>query len=239
MKQHFLRGICCAALTALLLLSSGCGEKVKIDVHLTYDAESNTLVDPASGRVYAFASVAYEPAYVGDPYADWGDIILHEVDGFSPEKLLTEAWEGVGSMVYAVDSPLPTLKEMQPDKIMVCTTQMTTACIMEILDLETVTEAVYYLETGENVAVPEHGTSSYSMKFCSEDYEGLYYNVIYIAVGEGENTQAYLYDRSTKKCAAIPYDVFFGTMYSDEEDPVMAESGMGLGEGEEIEIGFE
>lgn len=237
MKKHFLRCFGGAVLAAGMLLLSGCDEAVNIDVHLTYDSANDALVSADGAHDYRFASVSYEPAYVGDAYADWDDIILYAVDGFSPDDLLTEAWGGIGSMVYAADKPLPTLKEMEPDRIMVCTTALTTTCISEIVDLETVTEAVYYLTTGEAVTLPENGTESYSLKFCSADYEGLYYNIIYISVGDGEDARIYLYDRGDKKCVEVPYEVFLGSMYFENEDTV-AESGISIGAGEESEIDF-
>ena len=233
------------SLLALLpcLALCGCDDTVKVDVHLTYDAAQDALVETEYGLADGFASVSYEPAYVGDAYADWEETVLYEVKGWSPEVLLTEEWGGIGSMLYALDSPLPTLREMNPDTIYVCSTGTTTSCLLTVDDLDTVTEAAYYFLTGEAIALPEDGDVSYSMKFHSDDYAGIYYNLVYIQRGEGEEREIFLYDRGEKRCVQIPDEVFYDWMYTDEVETVAEVSGEGLSgdglsEGEEIVITF-
>ncbi len=238
MKKNLHRTCGALLLAMAALLASGCEEKVAVDVHLTYETEHDALVNADLGLDYRFASVSYEPAFIGDPWADWDDILFCTVEGYAPEDLLTEEWTGVGSMLYAADKPLPALAEMDCDKIMVCQSSTTTTCLFEVTEEDIVAEAVRCLTEGEAVTLPENGDESFSMKFCSEEYAGIYYNVVYIAVGQGENTKPYLYDRGEKKCVALPYALFDGIMYAEDEEAVTANPGISLGEGEEIEIGF-
>ncbi len=230
-----------AAVLALTLLSaaalSGCEEKIKVDVRLTYDATNDALISEDASLDYRFASVSYEPADVGDPYADWDGIILYAVDGYAPEKLLTEEFTGVGGLLYAYDSPLPTLAELDADRILICRIGTSkTTCLAEIDEKEVVAQAVSYLTDGENVPLPEDGTSSLSMKFHSNEHSGIYYSVSYISVGEDENRRVYLYDRGdTKKCVEVPYELFLGWVYSEEDEVT---GGYDLSEGGEVTIAF-
>lgn len=235
-----------AGVTALLLVFcmlsfSGCDKKSpKVEAHLTYDSTSDVLLDEERGIAYAFASVSYEPAYVGDAYADWESTVLYQVKGFSPKQLLTEEWTGVGGLLYNRENPLPSLEEMNPDEIYVCTSGMATSCILTIDDAKVVSDAVYYLQNGENVPLPEDGEMTLSMKFLSDDYEGIYYNVLYIERGEGEARQVFLYDRGEKKCAEIPYAVFDGWMYGgDDELAGELSTGETLSEGGELVMSFD
>ena len=244
MKQYSDRSRAARLIAALLLawmpaaMLAGCkSDQIRVDVHLTYDAERDALTDAERGVAYQWASVSYEPAVVGSPYADWDDIILYEVADWDPALLLTEEWTGVGGLLYASDHPLPTLREMDPDLIYICTSSVTTTCIGQIDDREVVTEAVYYLETNESVGLPDDGTTSCYLKFASEDYAGIYYNIVYIERGSGADMQIFLYDRGTKKCVEVPYALFDGWMYSDETEDAAA-GGYDLTEGDDVVISF-
>ena len=221
-------------LLCMLLSLVSCGEKKpEIKAHLVYDAASDTLRDEERGISYAFASVSYEPAYVGDAYADWQDTILYEVEGWSSKKLLTEEYEGVGGLIYDEKSPLPTLDEMEADKIYCCLNGKT--CIQIVEDKDVIGKAVELLTTGEAVELPTDGIFSMSMKFASNQYAGIYYSVLYIEMGDTAYAERYLYDRGTKRCVSAG-DLFLGTLYYDVENT--EESREPLKPGDDIEIKF-
>ncbi len=229
--KRALSALCVASLLLIPALSfTGCNESTpKPKVHLTY--ETGRLVNAEEDLSYKFASVSWEPVAVGDVYADWDEKLLYEVAGVDPETILTEEFAGVGGLLYAEDKPLPEIGQMKADEILVCTTGSKTVGIMSIVDRAVVEKAASLLSEGETVDPPEP-TNSYSFKFMSPDYEGLYYNVIYIEVGTGKDLTCYLYDRGTKRCVEMPYDLFYGHMYSDEES-VLPEGGMDIGDLEE------
>ena len=231
--------ILCAALILCAVSLTACKDKVKVDVHLTYDPERDALVEDNLGLDYRFASISYEPATITVPYADWEDVILYTVKGWDPKELLTEEFSGVGGLLYATDKPLPEFADMNCDEIFVCTSSATTVCLSTINDAEVVAEAVHQLTQGEVVDLPEDGQETYHLKFHSSDYEGLYYNVLFIMRGDGEEGDYFLYDRGTKRCVEVPYALFYGWIYDDTEDTLPTEGVYEIEPGGDgIEIGF-
>ena len=231
--------ILCAALILCAVSLTACKDKVKVDVHLTYDPERDALVEDNLGLDYRFASISYEPATITVPYADWEDVILYTVKGWDPKELLTEEFSGVGGLLYAADKPLPEFADMNCDEIFVCTSSATTVCLSTINDAEVVAEAVHQLTQGEVVDLPEDGQETYHLKFHSSDYEGLYYNVLFIMRGDGEEGDYFLYDRGTKRCVEVPYALFYGWIYDDTEDTLPTEGVYEIEPGGDgIEIGF-
>ena len=238
MKKQ-LKCLLCAALLVGAAAITSCEEKIKVDVHLTYDMERDALVEETLGLDYRFASVSYEPATITEPYADWEDVILYTVKGWDPKVLLTEEYSGIGGLLYAADQPLPEFADMNCNQIYVCTSSLSTVCLTTIDDAELVTEAVNQLTLGESIDLPEDGHSTYHLKFHSDDYAGLYYNVLFIMRGEGEEGDYFLYDRGTKKCVEVPYELFYGWIYDDTEDTIPTEGIYEVTPGDEgIEIGF-
>lgn len=237
--KKLLQCLLCAALLVGTAAITACEEKIKVDVHLTYDAERDALVEDNLGLDYRFASISYEPATITDPYADWGDVVLYTVKGWDPEVLLTEEYSGIGGLLYAADHPLPEFADMNCNQIYVCTASSTTICLSTIDDAEVVAEAVNQLTQGEPVDLPEDGQTTYHLKFHSDDYAGLYYSVLFIMRGEGEEGDYFLYDRGTKTCVEVPYELFDGWIYDDTEETLPTEGIYEVTPGDEgIEIGF-
>ena len=238
--KKLLKRILCAALVLCAVSLTACEEKIRVDVHLTYDAERDALVEDSRGLDYRFASVSYEPATITEPYADWEDVILYTVKGWDPRELLTEAYSGIGGLLYAADKPLPALADMNCSEILVCTSSSMTVCLSTVDDEEVVTEAVNQLTQGALVDLPEDGQETYHLKFRSDDYEGLYYSVLFIIRGDGEEGDYFLYDRGTKRCVEVPYELFYGWIYDDTEDTLPEEGIYEITPGDDgIEIGFD
>ena len=221
MKSYKILSLLLAA--CMFFALCGCEEKIKVDVHLTYDGAADVLKNEADGTAYTWASVSYEPAYVGDPYADWDKTVLYEVKGWDPKTLLTEEYQGIGGILYNETYDLPSLSEMNADTIYVCVGETSTSCIYLIEDKETAARAADLLENGETVTLPDNGQLTMSLKFASPDYDGIYYSVLYIEMGETAEDDRYLYDRGTKRCVKIEDDLFFGTLYG--ENPELPENG--------------
>ena len=232
-------GILCAALILVSVSVTACKEKVKVDVHLTYDAAREALVEDTLGLEYSFASVSYEPAVYTEPYADWDGVVLYTVKGWDPTELLTEEYNGIGGLLYAADKPLPAIEDMNCNTAIVCTVGAATIGLSTIDDADVVAEAVELLTAGETVDLPEDGHTTYHLKFHADDYEGIYYNVIFIMRGEGAEGDYFLYDRGTKRCVEVPYELFYGWIYDDSEDTLPTEGIYDVTPGEDgIEIGF-
>ena len=214
--------LCCVCLLLLPALTS-CSktnqDEIKIEVHLTYDAAQGALVSE-DGLCYLFAPVSYEPAIVYQPYADWDDMVFYTVKGWDPRKLLTEEYTGIGGLLYAADSPLPSFADMKCTSIEVCAEDQ---YLNTIDDADVVARAVSALTTGETIALPTDGTSVFHLRFCSKTYEGIYYAVLFIMRGEGPDASYFLYDRGTKRCVQVPYELFLNWIY-DEEDGVQTGS---------------
>lgn len=230
-----------AALLAACMLAPlcGCEEKIRVDVHLTYDGERDVLVNPAADCAYTWASVSYEPAYVGEPYADWDKTLLYQVKGWEPDTLLTEEFSGVGGLLYNENYALPTLGEMNADTIYVCVGETSTSCIYLIEDKDTVARAAELMETGETVELPGDGVLTMSLKFTSPDYEGIYYSILYIEMGEEIEDDRYLYDRGTKRCVKIEDDLFLGTLYGGEEPELPENAGGTVDENGDVIFNFD
>ena len=238
MKKQ-LKCLLCAALILSTAAITACEKKIKVDVHLTYDMERDALVEDTLGLDYRFASISYEPATITTPYADWDDIILYTVKGWDPKELLTEEFSGVGGLLYAADKPLPEFADMNCNEIYVCTSSSTTVYLSTIDDAEVITEAVNQITQGTLVDLPEDGHTTYHLKFHSADYEGLYYSVLFIMRGEGEDGDYFLYDRGTKRCVEVPYELFYGWIYDDTEDTLPTEGIYDVIPGDDgFEIGF-
>ena len=58
--------------------------------------------------------------------------------------------------------------------------------------------------------------------------------------GDGEEGDYFLYDRGTKRCVEVPYELFYGWIYDDTEDTLPEEGIYEITPGDDgIEIGFD
>ena len=212
--------VICAVFLTILFSSCGGEDAVSVSVHLEYDAENGVLVDSASGNRYRWASLSYEPASVGEAYADvqFGEktVYLYRVGSLSPEIILTEKFEGAGGLLYEESTPLPALEEMQANRIYVCTmTASETICIDIFEEQELIDSMITLLDQGEQTQLPSELSLSFSLKFASDANEGIYYNILYAETGDDAADDHYLYDRGTRKCVRIPDGMFLGILYGE------------------------
>jgi len=166
-------------------------------VKITY--KDGKYIDRAGGVTYLAAGVCYEPVSVGDEYAVYGKTVLYEINGLDPKEWMTEKYDGIGSIYYSEEINLPAFEEFEPNKIYACEVDYIIVRIAEVTDLIDVNAVTDLYLNGEQTELPIDGTHSYHLKFSSEKYPGIYYNLLYV-IADGGN---YLYDRDTKRCVEI------------------------------------
>lgn len=179
----------------LLLMFVSCSSLVKI----IYD--NGTYVDKANGITYYAAGVSYEPKAVGKEYAEYKKTVLYEIDGLDPKLWLTEAYEGIGSIYYSSEITLPTFLEFEPQSYLICQVSNTIENLKTVTnesDIESILDAY---ANGDDVEMPTSG-ESYHLKFTSEKYPGIYYDLVYVQNTDADD-KCYLYDRNTKRCVEI------------------------------------
>lgn len=162
--------------------------------------ENGLYVDKTNNIKYRDASVSYEPAEIGDEYGKFeDDLILHKITGADPKEWITEAFEGIGAVYYSEAVTLPALENFGANKIYICISGLKTIGIGTIEETDIVNELIQTIQTGEQRETND-AADSYYLKFVSETYPFLYYNVMYIKTVTGEHL---LYDRGTKRCVAV------------------------------------
>lgn len=189
---------------ALLMLSS-CGGTL---VNLKY--EDGRMMNRRLGLSYIPAPTNYEPVSVGEPYGYYekSDMTLYEIKGLDPKEWLTQAYAGSATTVfYSEDSTLPTLSELEPNKIFVTEGDSVTISIVTVDDINVINNVIDLFENGEYAEWPLiDAYVTYELKFYSEEkYPHIYYNLTYGEFEEG----IFLYDRNTK------HSVMLGDALSD------------------------
>lgn len=183
-------------LLAVLCLSvlASCDNLIKLKY------ENGRYVDAMNGVAYVSAPVCFEPEAVGEAYAQYDKTVLYQISGLDPKEWLTEQYEGIGSVYCSEKIDIPDIQSFGADFAYICVSDVLTMQIGEISDKSAVEEIVRLYAEGEEVALPTDGTASYHIKFSSELYPSIFYDVLYV---EHDSQHNYLYDRSTKKCVDI------------------------------------
>lgn len=195
-KQLFIPLLLCAVwLTACASLNL---------VSLKY--ENGMLINTAAGLAYQSLPSSFEPVATEEEYAVYKprDLILYTIAGMDPQQWLSEKYDGIASVFCAAELEIPTLATFGATKMIVCLYEEVTLGLAEITDAEVIAQAVNLFENGEEAEWPLMDSKGlYQIKFASDTYPGLYYNLSYGIFEEG----TFLYDRSSKKC--VNADHFF------------------------------
>ena len=85
------------------------------------------------------------------------------------------------------------------DRMYICQEKVITVSLGTVDDKDDIDAVVKAFTEGEPVSLVQEG-ESYKLKFASDKYPGLYYNLMYIEGGDGNN---YIYDRTTKTCVDV------------------------------------
>ena len=182
-------------LTAVVLLSLlvSCSSLIKI----IYD--DGGYIDKSNDVTYYGAGVSYEPIAVGAEYAQYKKIVLHEIDGLDPQLWLTESYEGIGSVYYSSEIILPSLHEFEPSAFVICQVSETIQSLKVIEDQADIDAILGAVSNGEDAELPL-AAEPYHLKFMSDKYPGIYYDLLYVQTSEGK---CYVFDRDTKRCVEI------------------------------------
>jgi len=191
-----MKKILCCTLAALVL--TGCSANL---VNLEY--KEGQMINKRLKLAYNAAPTNYEPVSVGDPYGYYKDMdmTLYEIAGLDPKEWLTQEYAGSATTIfYSDDQTLPTLTEMSPNKIHVCTGDTITYGVATVEDSYVVGQLVDLYMNGEAVEWPMlDSLDTYELKFVSTTHPHLYYNLTYYEYEEG----IYIYDRNSKRCVEI------------------------------------
>lgn len=186
----------CCVLAALVL--TGCSANL---VNLGY--KEGQLINKRLKLAYNAAPTNYEPVSVGNPYGYYKDMdmTLYEIAGLDPKEWLTQEYAGSATTIfYSDDQTLPTLTEMSPNKIHICTGETITYGVASVEDSAVVGQLVDLYMNGEAVEWPMlDSLDTYELKFVSVTHPHLYYNLTYYEYEEG----IYIYDRNSKRCVEI------------------------------------
>ncbi len=198
MKNHRISLILYALLATLLFLVS-CS--VSGPLTLTYD--KGNLTDQKNSITYTITPMCFEPiATELEPYAVCTDpeLELFGIVGCDTSVWLSEKFEGIGYVYFAgEEDQLPSIDEFDANLIVICVEQTITTGIGTVSDKEDIKNIVDAFINGERTTIIPEG-DFYKLKFASDKYPGIYYNLLYIEADNGEN---YIYDRSTKICSAV------------------------------------
>ena len=168
-------------LLCAVTLFSSCGKPPKMEV------ENGNYTNKKSGVTYLRASLNYEAvsitksktvARVAQRKID--DIILYEIENVAPETLLaTENYE----LFYAKGTTLPTLWEMNPNKVLITQTgtiSFATATIEDGADIASLVELYRNgVSFSEKDMLAGMTPERYDLKFASTEYPAFYYTLTY------------------------------------------------------------
>ncbi|MBQ8551808.1 MAG: hypothetical protein IJ428_03235 [Clostridia bacterium] len=197
MKKRILAALAASILLAAAVTSCSSSKLIKLT------SESGNLIDKANDITYINAPMCFEPISTEiDPYAECSELKLqlYGIVGCDTSVWLSEKFEGIGSIYYAEGAvELPTLSEFEANEIIICIEQTITTGLGVVTDAADIEAIIAAFENGERTTIIPEG-DVYKLKFSSDKYEGIYYNLVYIEADGGEN---YIYDRSTKTCSAV------------------------------------
>ncbi len=187
------------SLSMATLLFSSCSGTL-----MTLKYEDGQMVNKRLKLAYTPAPTNYEPVSVGEEYAYYekSDMILYEIAGLDPKEWLTQAYAGSATTIFYADSvTLPTLDELNPNKIFVTESESVTVGIATVNDQAVIDNVIDLFQNGEYAEWPLIGAyTTYELKFYSEEnYPHIYYNLTYGEFDEG----IFLYDRNTKHSVKI------------------------------------
>lgn len=161
------------------------------------------LYNKRQGLFYYAAPTSYAPVVIGEAYGYYKDMdmTICEIKGQDPTVWLTQQNKGTATTVfYNTSLTLPTLAEMEPHTIYVCTGEEVTISLSTITDKTAIDIVVDAYTNGTESEWPlVNAAITYDLKFLGDTYPFLYFNLTYGEFPEG----VFLYDRNTKRCVEI------------------------------------
>lgn len=183
----------------LAAMFSSCGNLVSLT------ERNGMLENREESIVYAYAPVCFEPIRLAEePYAKCSSLKMkyYEVIGQTVTDWISEPYSGIGGLYYNIDTiELPTLTEFDPEQVIICVEDTITVGLGVVTEKADAVAIAAAFTEGTPTSIVQAGVS-YKLKFISskDEYEGIYYNLIYVEGDDGEN---YIYDRSTQTCVNV------------------------------------
>jgi len=195
------------ALTIVAVSLASCKKVVKME----YTDEGDLRCE--NGTVYKYAPLGYEPTVQGEEYGLIEGVMeekLYKIGDISPDEWLTTEYAGAATTIYySADITLPTLSELSPDLCYICETGDEVASIYTLggghqpeAEREAMEKIIEMLsdESVEASLWPRMNATGYlDLKFYSEDWPAIYYNLDYTREGD----QNFVYDRVSRKCVEV------------------------------------
>ena len=169
------------------------------------EAADGSLSNEKKGLRFLPADGCYEPTETGSAFAylkNRSDTRLFEVTGQKTSLWLSGENIGTGTLLYHADTiRLPALSEMDPNVLRICdSSKALTLEIHRLTDKALIGEIVRLFTEGDDTDIPfPKYTVRLDLKFCSNDWPMLYYNLTYLQCPEG----GYVYDRYSLRCVFI------------------------------------
>ncbi len=163
--------------------------------------DEGDFYDAENGITYRLAPLNYEPEtwLVKRAYARGEGMDFYEIKGLSPDIWLCTVDEGLASVWCALENDLPGIEGFGVDEIIVCT-ESTTVMALKTVEKRAHAEAVVKAFTeGESIGLAPEADRVLRLKFTSNTYRGLFYNLTYLECEDNN----YLYDAESKKCVPI------------------------------------
>ena len=159
----------------------------------------NGLYDNQSKVTYSHASTVYEATRLVKEYGKLAltakeSYTLYTIPGADPTVMLaTEDF----NIVYAAEYVMPTLLEMSPSIIHICTDSSTSVHeIQRIEDIVIIASIVTDFTSGTNLPYPAGSPlRSYKVRFESTQYPGFYYTLTYVEYAEDVEIDGVSYGR--------------------------------------------
>lgn len=185
-----------AVLAVAVMLLTSCNMGL---VKIERDTSTPYYTNAVTGVNYTYAPSCYEAVAVGNKYAKWRNpsttVIFYDMEGADPELWMTEEGKTV---FYAEQVTLPELDEMEISQVLVCVEGTSTMSLAAITKELHVDELIDTWMNGEEVEysgmTPER---NYRVKFVSEKYPWMFFNLIYVEYSDGSS---YLYCRDLGRC---------------------------------------
>lgn len=165
---------------------------------MQYDAQ-NDWYWIEGGGTYRLSPLSYEPVAVGEIVAVFGDSAIYKITGVPQTEYLTPEYDGTGGIFYRAEGSLPSLREMAPQRIIICVQEKLTLGVAQVQDAAVIDALIDRLENGADVGM-EKSENVYQLKFESDEYPAFYYRVTYLEKKDG---LCCLYDRDSKKTVEI------------------------------------
>lgn len=162
--------------------------------------ETGSYYDAKNQITYQLAPFQYEPeAWKTKPYAVCGDTDFYPISGLDPKRFLCTVEAGEGVVWFAEDISLPSVENIKPEEAIVCTATETVVGIRTISRKAHAQKIIDAFTEGDALEIIPYPNRKLTLKFRSDAFPGLFYNLTYLECEEGN----FLYDRESDRCVDV------------------------------------